>query len=455
MNKYKDNFDKLANSIYTKLTEAVQQGQIPQAPQQPVAQPQVDPTAGAVAGQAAAGAAMPADTGAAGAVDQTAAGAMGVEGQSMQTGMEGEEETDEVGMSEIQEMAGQLAQMIRDFKETNPDEFVEAAKFAAGMVVSAAISGLKYRDRKDILKKIKAGEFNQDSTEEQPEEQEGMVSERLRKDNSRNDDEKRKGLNPIEKRKKKSPKSPFSGVNEDINNGAITFDNNTPMSNIMQQYNQLKNNGANNIMATNINPTATGEQEQGSVDNPEESFTNAQTTGKNLVFTKTNATNESVKFTKRQLEMIRLSEAKTKFVKFSKKQLDEIINRQYGKNAQLAQKQNAVKQKLINDFFNNWDASAQAPTDGLSRSIQTLNSQSNDRSVNQEILGNAVVPYFLGFGNGGSEINDIETLNNYIANGGNTENLVIVKVGNFGAVIDFDVANNIINKHIRALRGSK
>lgn len=337
MSKYKDNFDKLANSIYTKLMEVTQQDPALQAqpvPQQAVAaapQPQTYP---------AAGAAMPAETGVATAEPAPATGLEpGAESAEAQTGDEGAEtgETDEVGMSEIQEMAGQLAQMIRDFKESNPDEFVEAAKFAAGMVVSAAISGLKYRDRKDILKKIKAGEFDngegeesgaeEQPAEQQPEGQEGMVSERLRKDDSRKDDDKRKGLNPIEKRKKKSPKSPFSGVNEDINNGAITFDNNTPMSSIMRQYNQLKNNGANNIMATNINPTATGEQEQGSVDNPEESFTNAQTTGKNLVFTKTDATNESIKFTKRQLDMIRLSETKTKFVKFSKKQLDEIMKK--------------------------------------------------------------------------------------------------------------------------------
>jgi len=326
MIKYKDNFDKLANSIYTKLTEAVQQGQVPQAPQQPVAQPQVDPTAGAVAGQAAAGAAMPADTGAAGAVDQTAAGTMGVEGQSMQTGMEGEEETDEVGMSEIQEMAGQLAQMIRDFKETNPDEFVEAAKFAAGMVVSAAISGLKYRDRKDILKKIKAGEFSQDSTEEQPEEQEGMVSERLRKDNSRNDDEKRKELNPIEKRKKKSPKSPFSGVNEEDENHVNAT---VPVTASTSDLAQIANNASGKTVT--FHPEG--------VNDPSSAIT--QTAGNNIskvsdalknknssTFQQnTNWIAESVRVTKRQLEMIRLNETKTKFVKFSKKQLDEIMKK--------------------------------------------------------------------------------------------------------------------------------
>jgi hypothetical protein len=38
-------------------------------------------------------------------------------------------------------------------------------------------------------------------------------------------------------------------------------------------------------------------------------------------------TAESVKLTKRQLEMIRLNETKTTFVKFSKKQLDEIMKK--------------------------------------------------------------------------------------------------------------------------------
>jgi hypothetical protein len=91
----------------------------------------------------------------------------------------------------------------------------------------------------------------------------------------------------------------------------------------------------------------------------------------------------------------------------------------------------------------------------LSRAIRILNSQSTDRSVNQEILRNAVVPYFLGLSNGSAEINDVQTLNNYIANGGKTENLVIVKVGGYGAVIDFNVASNIVNKYIKNARLNK
>jgi len=132
----------------------------------------------------------------------------------------------------------------------------------------------------------------------------------------------------------------------------------------------------------------------------------------------------------------------------------------YNNNTQITQKNlnntlNAVKNQLIEDFFNNWDASTHEPTDELSRAIRILNSQSTDRRVNQEILRNAVVPYFLGLSNGHEDINDIETLNNYITNGGKTENLVIVKVGGYGAVIDFNVASDIVNKYVKNARLNK
>ena len=338
MSKYKDNFDKLANSIYTKLMEVAQQDpalQAQPAQQQAVAaapqpQQQADP---------AAVAAMPAETGAATAEPAPATGVEpGVESVEAQAGDEGAEtgETDEVGMSEIQEMAGQLAQMIRDFKESNPDEFVEAAKFAAGMVVSAAISGLKYRDRKDILKKIKAGEFDngegeesgaeEQPAEQQPEGQEGMVSERLRKDDSRKDDDKRKGLNPIEKRKKKSPKSPFSGVNEEDENHVNAT---VPVTASTSDLAQIANNASGKTVT--FRPEG--------VSDPSSAIT--QTAGNNIskvsdalknknssTFQQnTNGIAESVRVTKRQLDMIRLSETKTKYVKFSKKQLDEIMKK--------------------------------------------------------------------------------------------------------------------------------
>jgi hypothetical protein len=325
MSKYKDNFDKLANSIYNKLTEAAQQDPTMQA-QQPV-----DPNAGAVADPTA-GAAMQPDASAAGvAAADPSVMAAGAEDPSLQTGDEGQDAgaADEVGMSEIQEMAGQLAQMLRDFKETNPDEFIEAAKFAAGMVVSAAISGLKYKDRKDILKKVKAGEFNQDSSDEssteeqqveqQPEGQEEMVAERLRKDDSRETDDDRKGLNPKEKKNIRSKKSPFSGVNE---NGVGTYmgGDNTTVSDI-EKFSQ--DAAANDNQGVNIvNPNGNGKT--ATVSDPISA--QQQLTLGNNVYMGSQA-NESIKLTKRQLDMIRLSETKTKFVKFSKKQLDEIMKK--------------------------------------------------------------------------------------------------------------------------------
>lgn len=320
MSKYKDNFDKLANSIYTKLMEATQQDPALQAqPAQPAQQQAVAAVPQPQDGPAA-GAAMPVETG----VEP------GAESTEAQAGDEVAEtgETDEVGMSEIQEMAGQLSQMIRDFKESNPDEFVEAAKFAAGMVVSAAISGLKYRDRKDILKKIKAGEFDKGEGEEsgaeeqpaeqQPEGQEGMVSERLRKDDSRKDDEKRKGLNPIEKRKKKSPKSPFSGVNE----AELNYN---PNKNNISDIDSAKS-GAQNAGESELQVKNAAGGENSNVILQADSSSDAASKIKDGYSAKLNIP-ESVKLTKRQLDMVRLSETKTKFVKFSKKQLDEIMKK--------------------------------------------------------------------------------------------------------------------------------
>ena len=344
MSKYKDNFDKLAKSIYTKIIEEAAQ-QDPtlqaQAPQQ-----QADPMAGGAAqtDPAAAGAdpaamaapadpTMQADAGATPApMDGTETGA---EGQAAQAGEEaGTGETDEVGMSEIQEMAGELAQMLRDFKESNPDEFVEAAKFAAGMVISAAIKGLKYRDRKDILKKVKAGEFSEEGSEEegseeqpieqQPEGQEEMVAERLRKDDSRCETDKRKGLNPKEKRNIKSKKSPFSGVNEEAP-VVQTFkvNSNTPASEYTANLQAAKSNNAKMASFINIGDNSNGTN----VENSENDITGLQKKvgdGNNV---DVSLTAESVKLTKRQLEMIRLNETKTTFVKFSKKQLDEIMKK--------------------------------------------------------------------------------------------------------------------------------
>jgi hypothetical protein len=218
--------------------------------------------------------------------------------------------------------------MLRDFKETNPDEFIEAAKFAAGMVVSAAISGLKYKDRKDILKKVKAGEFNQDSSDEssteeqpveqQPEGQEEMVAERLRKDDSRETDDDRKGLNPKEKKNIRSKKSPFSGVNE------AQFDYDYNKSGVSDIDNAA--NGAWNAGENSLQVNAVGGQYSG-VSLDAKTSAEADSNARNGYSSKINKVAESVKMTKRQLDMIRLSETKTKFVKFSKKQLDEIMKK--------------------------------------------------------------------------------------------------------------------------------
>lgn len=343
MSKYKDNFDKLANSIYDKIMEAAQIDPTTQA-QQPVVTAPAQPQAGQVAGPVAdtsAGATMPADAGVAGSEQaQMASVEPGAEGQEAQAGTEGEDtgEADEVGISEIQEMAGQLAQMIRDFKETNPDEFVEAAKFAAGMVISAAIKGLKYRDRKDILKKVKAGEFNQDGSEEsgseeqpveqQPEGQEEMVAERLRKDDSRESDEGRRGLNPKEKKNIRSKKSPFSGVNENDGNATIQVGDNTPNADAEAAANKIASDGGDSV--TFEYTGSTGESGNGikpikNSSSVSDALANIRNFGNKYQYKA--SLGESVMVTKRQLDMIRLSETKTKFVKFSKKQLDEIMKK--------------------------------------------------------------------------------------------------------------------------------
>ena len=80
-----------------------------------------------------------------------------------------EQPEQEGGKDGIQQMAGQLSQMIRDYNSEQPQPDVETNKFAAGMVIAAAIKDLDEKDRKDILKKLKAGEF--DEVQENPEPQ--------------------------------------------------------------------------------------------------------------------------------------------------------------------------------------------------------------------------------------------------------------------------------------------
>ena len=374
---------------------------------------------------------------------------------------EGEQQgVDEVDMSEIQELSGQLAQMLRDFKATQEDGGVEACKFAAGMVVAAAIDGLDYKDRKDILKKLKAGEFN--SAEEEPTEEpieaapaeEPQVAETLL---SRRNDKEDRDLRMADKKRgnKIRKSSPFTSPVNESDGSATTVDiakvpgeESSAISNGEQEAEKsgsqltvidtLAPNKANNAVEKTIDSRNVSDAISGA----KQGFTMRMVDQQQQpVYTA-----ESYIMTKKQLEQVRLHE-----ISFSKGELEELNKTVQTQNSTL----NAVRDRLVNNFFNNWDTSTHEPTDELSRAIRILNSKSTDRSVNQEILRNAVVPYFLGLSNGSEEINDIETLNNYITNGGKTENLVIVKVGNVGAVIDFNIANNIVNKYIRNARLSK
>lgn len=70
------------------------------------------------------------------------------------------------GKSEIQQMAGELSQKIRDYNSALQEPDAETNKFAAGMVVSAAIKDLSDDDRKDIVKKLKAGEFDDNASDD-------------------------------------------------------------------------------------------------------------------------------------------------------------------------------------------------------------------------------------------------------------------------------------------------
>lgn len=75
-------------------------------------------------------------------------------------GMDGDEEmSGESDSSEIQSMAGKLANALRGTENKNDK------KFAAGMINAAAIEGLSSQDRKDILKKINSNEGDDNMTE--------------------------------------------------------------------------------------------------------------------------------------------------------------------------------------------------------------------------------------------------------------------------------------------------
>lgn len=76
-------------------------------------------------------------------------------------GIEGNEEVSGEGdSSEIQSMAGKLANALRSTENTNDK------KFAAGMINAAAVEGLSSKDRKDILKKVNYNEGDETMSEQ-------------------------------------------------------------------------------------------------------------------------------------------------------------------------------------------------------------------------------------------------------------------------------------------------
>lgn len=71
-------------------------------------------------------------------------------------GVEADEEEDPKKF--IEQLSGKLSQSLRKYQEGLPQPDADTAKFAAGMVVKAAIDGLSDEDVKDILDKIKEGD---------------------------------------------------------------------------------------------------------------------------------------------------------------------------------------------------------------------------------------------------------------------------------------------------------
>lgn len=67
-------------------------------------------------------------------------------------GVEADEEEDPKRF--IEQLSGKLSQSLRSYQSTLPKPDAATAKYAAGMVVKAAIEGLSSNDVKDILNKI-------------------------------------------------------------------------------------------------------------------------------------------------------------------------------------------------------------------------------------------------------------------------------------------------------------
>ena len=64
--------------------------------------------------------------------------------------------------NEIQKLSGELSQKIRDYNGAQETPDAETNKFAAGMVISAALEGLSEKDKEDILKKLQSDEKNKE-----------------------------------------------------------------------------------------------------------------------------------------------------------------------------------------------------------------------------------------------------------------------------------------------------
>ena len=81
-------------------------------------------------------------------------------------GVEANEEEDPKHF--IEQLSGKLSQSLRSYQEGLPKPDAETAKYAAGMVLKAAIEGLSQKDVKDILNKLddEENEFADDGDDE-------------------------------------------------------------------------------------------------------------------------------------------------------------------------------------------------------------------------------------------------------------------------------------------------
>lgn len=96
-------------------------------------------------------------------------------------GVEANEEEDPKKF--IEQLSGKLSQSLRSYQQGLPQPDADTAKYAAGMVVKAAIDGLSPKDVKDILNKLNNEDENEsddeidDNNEEsQPMEFDGLES---------------------------------------------------------------------------------------------------------------------------------------------------------------------------------------------------------------------------------------------------------------------------------------